>query len=77
MVVAQSLRPVAIGIVAGGAVSIAATRVLMGVLPDLKHAEPRAVAAAAAVLTLTAVAATVWPAGRAVRVDPVTTLRTE
>jgi predicted permease len=77
MVVAQSLRPVAIGIVAGGAVSIAATRVLMGVLPDLKDAEPRAVAAAAAVLTLTAVAATVWPAGRAVRVDPVTTLRAE
>jgi ABC-type antimicrobial peptide transport system permease subunit len=77
MVVAQSLRPVGIGIVTGTAVSIAATRVLMGVLPDLESSDPRAVAAAALLLALTAFAATVWPAGRAVRVDPVTTLRAE
>jgi putative ABC transport system permease protein len=77
MVVAQSLRPVGIGIIAGIAVSLAATRVLMGVLPDLETADPRAVGAAAALLTVTAFAATVWPAGRAVRVDPVTTLRAD
>jgi predicted permease len=77
MVVGASLRPVAIGVVAGVAVSIVATRALMGMLPDLERADPRAVAAAAALLAVTAFAATIWPAGRAVRVDPVATLRAE
>jgi putative ABC transport system permease protein len=77
MVVVESLRPVGIGLIAGVAASAVAARALMGVLPDLERADPRAVAAAAALLTLTAFAATVWPAGRAVRVDPVTTLRAE
>jgi ABC-type lipoprotein release transport system permease subunit len=77
MVVVDSLRPVGLGLVAGVAASAVATRALMGVLPDLERADPLAVAAASALLALTALVATIWPAGRAVRVDPVTTLRAE
>lgn len=77
MVVAEALRPVGIGLVAGVAGSAVAAKALMGLLPDLERTDPRAVAAAAALLTLTAFAATVWPARRAVRVDPVAALRAD
>jgi putative ABC transport system permease protein len=73
----ESATPLAAGIVAGLAGAIAATRALASALFGIQPTDPRAYAATALVLVLTALAAACIPARRATRVDPVTALRAE
>ena len=65
------------GIVAGLAATVAATRMLSALLFDITSRDPLTLAAAAALLVLTAVTASFLPAHRASRVDPVVVLRAE
>ncbi|MGE0447586.1 MAG: FtsX-like permease family protein, partial [Vicinamibacterales bacterium] len=67
------LAAVAVGIGAAGA--LAATRLMRSLLFGVTPGDPATMAAVAGVLGVIAVAATVIPARRAARVDPVTALR--
>jgi ABC-type antimicrobial peptide transport system permease subunit len=75
MVVAQSLLLVGLGLAVGLAAALAGTRVLEGLLYGVEPTEPRAFAAAAALLTAVALLASWIPARRAARVDPSEALR--
>ena len=66
---------VAIGLAAGGAAAIATARLLRNLLVGIEPADPLTLATAAAVIGSTALLATVLPARRAARVDPLTALR--
>ena len=65
----------AIGLAAGGAAALATARLLRSLLFGIEPADPLTLATAAAVIGLTALLATVLPARRAARVDPLTALR--
>jgi putative ABC transport system permease protein len=75
MVLSQSLRPVAIGLVAGVAGAAAFTQSMGKMLYGVKAADPSVLTGAAALLGLVAVGAAMIPANRAARVDPLTALR--
>ena len=66
-----------VGIVAGLAASVAATRMLTALLFDITSRDPLTLAGAATLLVLTAVTASFLPAHRASRVDPMVVLRAE
>jgi putative ABC transport system permease protein len=76
-VLRRALRLTAAGIVAGGALSLAATRVLRKLLFEVSPTDPLVLASAAAVLIAVAAAAAYWPARRAAGVEPLTVLRGE
>jgi predicted permease len=65
------------GIAAGLAATIAATRTLTALLFDITPRDPLTLTAAATLLLLTALAASLLPARRASRVDPMAVLRAE
>jgi putative ABC transport system permease protein len=75
LLVADSLRPVTIGLGAGVLASLAASRLFAGVLYGVKAHDPIAFAGAAAVLLVSAAASVYVPTRRAARVDPVVVLR--
>jgi predicted permease len=75
LLVRESLRPVAIGLVAGMVLAAAAGRLLTSSVLGVSPTDPASLAAAAGVLVLSALAAVVSPARRASRVDPATVLR--
>ena len=78
MVVGQSLRLVAAGVVIGLVVAAAAVRPLsMFLVPEVRPADPLNFVAVACVLALVAALATVAPTARALRVDPAVALRHE
>lgn len=77
LIVRQGARLALAGAVAGGIVSLAATRVLGSLLFGVSPANPIVLAGAALTLVGVAVAACYLPAARATRVDPVVALRTE
>ncbi len=77
MVIRQGLMPVAIGLVGGIAVSVAAGRVLSGLLFGVQILDPLTVAAVAAALMSAAALACYVPAVRATRADPLNALRYE
>jgi putative ABC transport system permease protein len=77
MVVGQNLVLVAIGIAFGLAGAVALTRLLQGLLFDVRPSDPLTLAVVAGALALGAVAASLVPAWRAARVDPLVALRTE
>jgi putative ABC transport system permease protein len=77
LVVADGLRPVAVGVVLGLVAAWALGRALGAFLFGVTPADPLSYAAAVGLLTLAALAATLAPARRAVRVDPVTALAGE
>ncbi|MBI4905559.1 MAG: ABC transporter permease [Acidobacteria bacterium] len=76
-VLAQGLRPVAVGLMAGVAIALAMTRVMRSLLFEVSPLDPQVFAFVAVVLAAVALAACAIPARRASRVDPVTALRYE
>jgi predicted permease len=77
LVARQAVVDAAIGVAAGVLAAIAATRVLTSILFDVRTTDPETLAAAAAVLLVTALAASWIPARRAAALDPALTLRSE
>jgi putative ABC transport system permease protein len=77
MVVRRSLLLASLGVAAGIAIALGASRLASSLLYGIAPHDPVSYAAAAAVLLLAAVAAGWLPALRAARVDPVTALRGE
>jgi putative ABC transport system permease protein len=77
MVLRQALQPAIAGILAGACGALALHAVLRAQIAGANAFDPVAFAAPAAVLALVSVAASVAPAFRAVRVDPIAALRIE
>jgi predicted permease len=77
MVLRQGLSMAAVGLAAGFAGALAVTRAASGLLVRVSATDPVIFAAAALFLALVAVAASILPALRATRIDPVTALRAE
>lgn len=73
----QALVDAAIGVGLGVAGAAVVTRVLRAVLFDVSPTDPETMAAASALLLVTALAASWFPARRAARLDPASTLRSE
>jgi predicted permease len=72
---AEALGLAAVGVVAGAAVALWATRSLRGLLYGVEPGDPRTLAAVGAALLVVAALAALGPARRAARVDPVEALR--
>jgi hypothetical protein len=77
LVVRQSLVPVTIGLAFGLAVAFVGSRYLGSLLFGVDARDPLSFAAAGVFLFLTAVLATLPPAWRAARIDPIIALRQE
>jgi predicted permease len=77
LVVRQGMTPVAVGLALGLAGAFAATRLLRGLLYGVGTSDPVTFAAITMILGAVALAASVFPARRAARVDPMVALRAE
>jgi predicted permease len=77
LVAADGLRLTAVGMIAGTLAAGVASRAMRGVLFDVSPADPMTYAAVLVLFAATACAALIVPARRALRVDPVTALRTD
>ena len=77
MVLGQGLKLVALGVVTGIAGALALTRLLSGLLFDVKPTDPAVFAGAAVLFAAVAILASYVPAYRAAKVDPVIALRDE
>jgi len=67
----------AVGVVIGGAGALAITRVMSGLLYEVRPTDATTFATSVLVLAILAVAASLVPAWRATRVDPLIALRAE
>lgn len=77
LVVAQGMRPVAAGAVAGLALAVGLTRFLRSLLFEVQPTDPLTFVVVTAVLAAAGFAACYWPARAATRLDPVEVLRAE
>jgi putative ABC transport system permease protein len=77
MVLGQSIVIVGVGIVVGLGVSLAATRVIGGLLVGVSPTDPVTFVSVVGILTLVAIVACWLPAHRATRVNPLVALRYE
>jgi predicted permease len=77
MIVGQELRPVAVGLAVGIGAAIAVSRLLAGFLFEVSPTDPWTYVLAVIGVAAVAGAATVVPARRATRIDPVEALRME
>jgi ABC-type antimicrobial peptide transport system permease subunit len=75
LLLADSLRPVAIGLVLGLGAALLGSRVFSGVLYGISSADPIAFAGASLVLLTAATVAVIVPTRRAASIDAATTLR--
>jgi ABC-type antimicrobial peptide transport system permease subunit len=75
LVAGQGAKVMLLGIPIGAVAALGLARVLASTLYGVAATDPRAIIVTAAVLTATAVLACLMPARRAIRVDPVDTLR--
>ena len=76
-VLAIAMRPVTLGVCAGVAGGLAATRLLRSELFETQPADPAIFALACLILLVTAILAASFPAWRATRIDPAEVLRAE
>jgi predicted permease len=76
-VLRRSLSLMAVGVVIGSAGALAITRVMRGLLYEVRPTDATTFAASVLVLAVLAVAASLLPAWRATRVDPLIALRAE
>jgi ABC-type antimicrobial peptide transport system permease subunit len=77
MVVAQGLRLVAVGMGIGLALAMVSARLMRSLVFDIAPADPVSYAGAIVLFAVTALAATLVPARRALRVDPIVALRAD
>ncbi len=77
MVLKEGMRPVAVGLAGGAAGALAASRVMASQLFGVEAWDPATMAGVAGVVVIVAAAASVIPARRAARVDPMAALRFE
>jgi|SRR5712692_5452748 len=77
MVIRDGIQWVTAGILAGGAVALAVTRVMRGMLFGVSATDPATFSSIAAATILVALAASYLPARRAASIDPASALRTE
>ena len=77
MVVRQALLPIAAGVVIGGVLALALGSVIQSLLFEVSPRDPATLAAIAAGLALVGLVASLVPASRATRVDPLVALRNE
>jgi ABC-type antimicrobial peptide transport system permease subunit len=77
MILKETLVLVLIGAIAGGAGAIALAKLVSSRMFGVTPTDPTTMATAAAVLTMVAMLATILPARRAARVDPMVALRVE
>jgi predicted permease len=77
LVLGSGLRVVGVGVVAGGLLALALSRLIASLLYDVSAHDPLSIGAAALLLCVTGVVAALPPAWRAARVDPVAVLREE
>ncbi|HTX54655.1 MAG TPA: FtsX-like permease family protein, partial [Candidatus Baltobacteraceae bacterium] len=75
MVFAQGMRQLIAGLAVGLAASFVLTRVLSAFLVGVKPADPLTYVTVALVLALAAMLGTAIPARRAIKVDPIVSLR--
>jgi len=77
MIAKEGMLPVSLGIVLGAALALSLSRFLAGLLYGVKSNDPMTLAAVSLLLLVAALAATLMPARRAMRVDPMVALRYE
>jgi ABC-type antimicrobial peptide transport system permease subunit len=77
MVLASAMGMALAGVVAGAALTMVATRLMQGLLYGVSATDPVTFASVAALLGGVALAASLVPAWRATKVDPMVTLRYE
>jgi len=77
MVVVEGMRPVLVGLAIGTAAALGLAKVMSSLLYQVKPTDPATFLAVAAVLALVALLASLIPAYRAAKVDPVVALRYE
>jgi putative ABC transport system permease protein len=77
LIVRQSLFVVLVGALSGSICALAVTRALAGLLFQVKPTDPVTFAGAVVALLLVAALASLLPAVRAARIDPIAALRTE
>jgi predicted permease len=77
MVLRSAMRMALLGILIGAALTLAATRLMEGMLYGVTAADPVTFVGVATILAAVALAASVVPARRATRVDPMVVLRCE
>jgi ABC-type antimicrobial peptide transport system permease subunit len=75
--VARALLPLGLGLAIGLAGAFGVGRLLRGMLVQTSPTDPVTLVSIAAALIVVSVAACLWPARRATRLDPVTALRYE
>jgi putative ABC transport system permease protein len=75
LVVAQGMKPIAVGILGGVITAVLLGRLLQAEFAQVTPSDPAMLAAASAILLAVSLAGCLVPARRALRVDPVTALR--
>ena len=77
LVIVEGMSPALVGIAAGTIAALASTRVMESLVFGVSASDPLTLAAVAATLALVALIASLVPAYRALRLDPVTVLRAD
>jgi ABC-type antimicrobial peptide transport system permease subunit len=77
MVLWNAMRMAGLGIACGAALTLLSTRLMEGLLYGVTASDPATFASVAAILGSVALLASLLPAWRATRVDPITVLRCE